>query len=345
MALQVFRRVPRAERIPEWKIKEVEELTNLFKQYKVFAIADLQGLPTAQLQQIRKRLRGKVYFRVSKNTLVKKALEKIGIKDEKIFNVLQGQNLFIFTNLNAFELYNLLEKHKTYTFYKPGDIADKEIVIPAGNTGLSPGPILSTFSKLKIPIRVQGNSVWVAKDTVVAKPGDKISGDLASLLQRLGIAPKEIKIKLKVAYDNGILIPAGQLKLDLEKYKSDIITAYTNALKIGVEIAWPVPQILELSLKKAFIRALALATEIGFVTPETAQYVFAKAIAKAMALAAAVSEKAPELGLKVAAPKPEKPAEEKKEEKEEKKEEEKAEEEKESVSEEELEAGLGALFG
>ncbi len=337
-AVQVTR-VPRAEKIPEWKIKEVETLVNLFKQYKVFALAHLEGLPTAQLQQIKKKLRKKVYFRVSKNTLVKIALKRIGIENEELFNLLQGQNILLFTNMNPFELALLLEKHKTYTYYKPGDIADKEIVVPAGNTGLSPGPILSTFSKLKIPIRVQGNSIWIAKDVVVAKPGDKISEDLASLLQRLGIAPKEVKIKIKAAFEDGLVIPGDKLLLNLDEYKNNIINAYHNALKIGVEIAWPVPEVLELSLKKAYVRAIVLAAEAGFVTPETIEYVLARAVSKALALASVVAEKAPELGLEV---KKEAPKEEKKEEK---KEEEKEEEEKEEVTEEDLSAGLGALFG
>jgi len=44
---------------------------------------------------------------------------------------------------------------------------------------------------LKIQTKVQGNVIYVAKDTVVAKPGDKISADLASLLQKLGLALKK----------------------------------------------------------------------------------------------------------------------------------------------------------
>lgn len=337
-AAQVVR-VPRAEKIPEWKIREVETLVNLFKQYKVFALAYLEGLPTAQLQQIKKKLRNKVYFRVSKNTLVKIALKKIGVENEELFNLLQGQNILLFTNMNPFELAFLLEKHKTYTYYKPGDVADKEIVVPAGNTGLSPGPILSTFSKLKIPVRVQGNSIWIAKDVVVAKPGDKISEDLASLLQRLGIALKEVKIRLKAAFIDGIVIPGDKLLLDLDEYRNNIITAYQNALKIGVEIAWPVPEVLELSIKKAYLRAIMLAAEAGFVTPETIKYVVARAVAKALALASVVAEKAPELGLEV------KKKEEKKEKEDEEKEEGGEAEEKEEVSEEDLSAGLGALFG
>ncbi len=340
--MPALRAVPHAKRIPEWKIREVEELTRLFKKYKVFAIADLTGLPTSQLQRIRKKLRKKVVFKVSKNTLVKRALRNAGIEDEALFEILQGQNLLLFTDLNPFELNLLLEKYKGTAPYKPGEIADREIIIPSGNTGLSPGPILSTFSKLKIPIKVQGNSIWITKDVKVAKPGDVISEDLASLLQRLGIELKEVKVRIKLAYDDGLLIPGEKLALDLAEYEEKLRRAYLEALNLGVEIVWPEPEIVELAIQRAFRRATALAAEAGFVTPETAEHVFRVAIAKAYALAAEVSKYAPELKLEVpvavpaAAPAGE----------EEKKEEAAEEEEKEeAVSEEELAEGLGALFG
>ncbi len=333
--------VPRAKRIPQWKIEEVEYLTKLFKQYPVFAVADLTGFPTNQLQKLRKKLHKKIVMRVSKNKLILRAMRNAGIDTSKIEHYLTGQNLLLFTTLNAFELGLLLDKHRAQTYYKPGEVTDKEIVIPAGNTGLSPGPILSTFSKLRIPTRVQGNSIVIAKDTVVAKPGDVISEELASLLQRLGIALKEVKLKVKFAYDGGVIIPGDQLVLNLEEYEKNLMNAHLDALKLGSEIAWPVPEILELSLTKAVRQALALAAEAGFVTPDTAEYVFRQAIMKALALAAEVSKYAPDLGLEVPTVKP---AKEKKEE-EKKEEEEKTEEEQETVSEEELAEGLGALFG
>ena len=187
---------------------------------------------------------------------------------------------------------------------------------------------------------MQGNSIWISKDTVVAKPGDTISEELASLLQRLGITPKEIKIKIKAAYEGGLVHPGEELALDLDLYRNQFLEAYHSALKIGVEIAWPVPEIVELALKKAYLHALTLAAEAGFITPENAEYVLTRAIAKAMALASVVAEKAPELGLEVKQIKPAAPAEEEKEE--EAKEEE---EEKEELTEEDLASGLGALFG
>ena len=337
-----------AKRIPEWKIKEVEELTELAKNHKVLLIVDLMKTPTAQLQKLRRKIERKlgdaIIMRVAKNTLMRIALEKAGIDPKPLENYLTGVNMFIFTNLNPFEVAMAIDRVFTTAPAKPGDSAPTEIVLPAGNTGFKPGPIMSVFGKLKVPIRVQGGTIWIAKDTKVAKPGDTISPELASLLQKLGIEPIIVKLRIKAAYDSGVVIPGDQLILDLEAYRNDVLRAHLNALWLGVEIAYPEPEVLEVAIPLAVRRALAVAAEAGYVTPDNAEYVLRLAVGRALAVVSALGDKAKELGIEieVAAPQAAGGTEEKKEEEEE---ESKEEEKKEEVSEEQLAAGLESLFG
>jgi len=328
-----------AREVPEWKAKIVEELTKLLREYRVFAISDLTGIPANHVQMLRKKLHGKAVVKVVKPRLLAIALRNAGIDPEMFKEHLTGQLLVVFTNMNPFELAMLMDKHVTKAYFKPGEKTDREIVIPEGNTGIQPGPMLSVFSRLKIPTKVQGNVVYVAKDTVVAKPGDVVSSDLASLLQKLGLALKEIRLRPKLAYD-GIIIPGDKLILNIDEYTNNLKAAHLDALKIAVEIALPEPEVLPLTLAKAHRHAIALAVEAGFITPETAEAVIMAAVAKANALAAEVAKYAPELGIEVKqvqAPATAPQAEEKKEEE--------KEEESKELSEEALAEGFSALFG
>ncbi len=337
---------PRRRKIAEWKLREVEELVKLIKKHRTIVIADLSKVPAAQLHRIRRRIKeifgNKVELRVTKNTLFRIALEKAGIDPKPLEDYLTGTNLFIFSDIQAFKLALELDKIVEYAPAKPGDIAPTDIVLPPMDTGIKPGPMMSMFGKLRIPIRVQGGTIWIAKEVRVAKQGDVISPELASILQKLGIEPIEVKLKLKCAYEDGVLIPGDQLKLDLEEYKKMTAEAHLHAVWVGAEIAYPVPEVLELSLKLAARRAWHLAAEAGYITPENAEYVLALAIAKAQAVVAALGDKAKEIGIEVsvaaAAPKP---AEEEKKEEEKPSEEEKEE----TVSEEQIAAGLEGLFG
>ena len=332
----------RERRIPGEKIKALEEIATLLRKYRTIGICDLTKTPAKQLHTIRKLLRDRdMVIKVFKNRIFEHALNKADIPNrEEVKKLLIGSNLFIFTNMNAFELKLLLDKVKVPKKAKPGDVAEKEIVISSGDTGLPTGPIMSVFGKLKIPIQVREGRIWVTRDTVVAKPGDKISSELASLLDKLGIEPFEFKLRLKAVYDSGLIIPGEKLVVDVDAIQNDVLKAIQQALSVAVEVALPEKQVLELSLSRAYRRAIVMAAELGFVTKEIVTEVLQIALTKAQLLASLIAPKAPELGIELAAPKP--ATEEAKEEKKEKKEEE---EEKKEITEEELGEGLAALFG
>lgn len=345
-----MRLVQKERKIPEWKVQVVEELSNLMKAYPVIAIANLAGVSAGLLQKIRKIIKqlydDDIVITVAKNNLFRLAAKRAGLKGrEKLEPLLTGQRLFIFSRLNPFELYAIFERTKIPVPAKPGMVVDREIIVPAGDTGIPPGPILSSFGKLRIPTRVQGGTIWIAKDTRVAKPGDVISADLAAMLQRLGIYPVEAGIEIEAVLEDGNLMRKEDLKLDIDEYKSMIAEAFRNAIALGSDIALPVPDVLEQSLIKAHTRAVRVAAEAGLVLPGLEEDVIAWAVQKAYAIVYALGEKAKELGIEApAAPVEAKPVEERKEEKEEAKEEEE-EEEKKELSEEDLASGLGALFG
>jgi LSU ribosomal protein L10P len=326
-------------KIPKWKIEEVEELTQKLKEYPTIIIADIQGFPADKLHDIRKKLRGKAEIKVTKNSLFELALKKAGIDASNFKPYLTGSNAYIFTRANPFELHLFLSKFKLKRYAMPGDKADEEVVIPAGDTGMPAGPILSTFGKLKVKTKVQDGKVHVLQDTVIAKPGDPIPPDAIPILQKLGIMPVYIKLSIKVAYEGGILIPGEQLAINLDEYKDQVMKAHFNAFNLAVEIAYPVPEVLKVTAQKAARNAMSLAAEIGYITPETAQAVISRAMAKAYALAGAISGKV-DLGIQVPTAAPAQaaaPAE--------KKEEKKEEEEKKGPSEEEIGGGLASLFG
>ena len=338
----VLRKGRSEEEIPEWKKRVVAELAELFRKYPVVGIADLTGMPTAQLQKIRKKFRRHVYFKVAKKRLILRALEKAGI-DKSLFEpYLQGSIMLLFTNMNPFKLARMIESEKVPVAAKPGQVADREIVIPEGDTGLQPGPILSTFGKLRIPYEIRRGTIYVKKDTVVAKPGDVISVELAGLLQTLGIMPFEVGLKILAVYDSGVMIPREELLVDLEKFKEDLAEAAKEAVLAAAELGLVfVPEALEMSLAKAVVEAMAVASEASIPLPGLVEDAIKAALAREAAIIAALGEKAAELGIEVPAqPQQQAPAE-----AEAGGEEESKEEEEEESGEVDLSEGLSGLFG
>ena len=333
---------------PEWKKKIVAELVDVLSKYRYAVFADLEGLPARHLQQLRRQFRDVAYFKVVKKNLLYLALEKRGVKRESLEGYLKHGVLVIATNENPFLLAYKLEQYKTPAPAKPGQVAPKDIVIPEGDTGLRPGPIVSVFGKLKIPYEIRKGTIYVKSDTVVAKKGDVISAELAGLLQQLGIQPMEIGIKLVAALDGTLVIPGDMLHLDLEATRKDLLDSEEEALKLAFGAAFLlVPEALAYNVALSAQEGLRLVRSVALpLDADTAKESVAEAAAEAEAVISKLGDAARQLGLEVAqaAQPPATPASAEGK-PEEKREEEKKAEQSGGAAEESISEGLSSLFG
>jgi len=285
------------QQVAVWKKEIFDDLTELLGKYSVIAVADLQKVRSSQIQEIRKKLRGKADFMVAKNTILRKAAERAAGSREnvdKFAQSLTGSKVLIFTQMNPYELIIFLNKNKVRVPAKGGDLATSDIMVPAGNTGLQPGPVISEFNEAKVQTRIEGGSIFVAKDTVVVKKGDVIPVKIASLLSKLGMKPMEAGLSLSYAYDNGLILGPNDLSFDLEKMRDDISSAARLALGVAVEANIMLPQTAPVIISKAYRQAIAVSVEAEFFTKETADLIVRRAYVNMQALSSAISAVKPE---------------------------------------------------
>ncbi|MEM2942788.1 MAG: 50S ribosomal protein L10 [Candidatus Bathyarchaeia archaeon] len=175
-------------RIQHKKREALQKVIKAMTDYQVMAAADLHGVRSTQIQEMRKTLRGRAQMLIVKNTLLKKAGEELEAKKKglkRFVDSLSGPVALLFTDMNPFELILFLNKNKVKVPAKGGDVATGDIIVSAGNTGLPPGPIISEFGEVKIPTKIESGSIWISRDTLVARRGETISAKLASVLTRL----------------------------------------------------------------------------------------------------------------------------------------------------------------
>jgi len=273
------------------KMAIVDSTVKLLDEYKLIGAADLTKVGSGMLQDLRKQLRGQVTIKGIKNNLMRISMEKVGLQGtEGFITQIKGQNIYIFSNGNPFSLAMTLHKNKVRVFAKAGDIALEDLMVPAGNTGLSPGPIISKFGGLSIRTRIEAGNIWVVSDTVVAKAGDEISADLADLLTRLGVRASEMGLEIKAVYEDGIVIPKEELILDVNVYSERLSRALSEAYQVALNAAYVTPLTIMplISLAAQNVRMLAL--ESAWVTPETVEELVARANAQAVTLAKAVGK-------------------------------------------------------
>jgi len=258
----------------QWKIKEVEELRQIMGSHSVVGIVGIRGIPAPQMQEMRALLREKAVLRVSKNSLIERALEngKMGLKD-----YIEGEVGIIAANMNPFKLYRELEKLRTKAPAKGGEVAPEDIVIKKGDTPFKPGPIVGDLQKVGIPAAIEGGKVVIKKDVTIVKKGEKISPDLAKILTRLEIKPIEIGLQVYALFEDGVIFTPDVLAVDMDKLMADMRNAASRAFILAVEIGYPTRETIEAIIGKAYRDAYNLALGANIYTKETIEEFIRKA--------------------------------------------------------------------
>ena len=283
-----------SQQVLEQKTGEVEEIKGILNEYKSIGIASLQKVRAAQLQELKKNLAGKVCMRVLKNTLIKIAIENMGTTElKKLEQYLEGSNVLLFTDLNPFKLALLLEKGKVKTTAKSGDIAAMDVVIPAGNTGQPPGPIISQLNAAGLPTRIESGSVWVSKDTLVVRKGEVINERLAAVLSKLGVKAVEAGLSMTAVYDEGLMITGNQLKLDVDGTRTSVEQNHGAAFALSLSIAYPTSENIQALLQTAHQKAFALSLSAAVPTKENIADLLRKAHTQMLSLSTTVEKATP----------------------------------------------------
>ena len=329
--------------VAEWKKEKVADLENLTNSHEIVGIVNLADIPAPQLQTMRKSLSGKAILKMSRKNFIKIALENVGKENiEGLSDYLEGQQARVFTEMNPFKLFKILEDSKTEAPAKAGAIAPADIVVPAGDTSFPPGPILGELQQAGIPAKIDKGSIVVQEDAVVVEEGEPVPKNVADVLTKLEIYPMEVGIDLLAVYEDNTIYTADVLKIDEEETKTSIASAYQSAINLSVFAGILNSESAPLLIQKAARDAMNLAINANILTSKTTDQILSKAYAQMLAIASQLSDDAldDELREKLSSqPQAAAPAEEAVEEVEEE------EEEEEEDAEVSAAAGLGALFG
>ncbi|OYR66104.1 50S ribosomal protein L10 [Halorubrum ezzemoulense] len=282
--------VRKTETIPEWKREEVDELVEFIDSYQSVGIVGVAGIPSRQLQAMRRELHGSAAVRMSRNTLTTRALEEVGDSVEALTEYVSGQVALVGTNDNPFGLFKQLEASKTPAPINAGEVAPNDIVIPEGDTGVDPGPFVGELQTVGASARIMDGSIKVTEDSTVLEEGEVVDDDLANVLVELGIEPKEVGLDLRAVYSEGVLFEPEELELDVDEYEADIRSAAAAARNLSVNAAYPTAATAGTLLAKASGEAKSVGLFAEIESPDVVPDLIGKADAQLRALAAQIDD-------------------------------------------------------
>jgi len=235
--------------VSEAKKQKVKELAELMKK-KTVMIISIKSLPSAQFQDIKKKLRGKARIQVVKKSLINFALDHSGIKELRdLIPYVDDSTAMLFSDVDAFEISGILSDEKSPAKAKAGQIAPTDIEVKAGPTELVPGPDISALSAVGLTPKVEQGKIAILKDKVIIKEGGEITEALASIMAKLDIIPFEVGVEPIAVFMDGKVYT--DIKIDKE----------ATLVKLG----------------ESFGRAIAFAVELGIMNDSTIDFIIGKA--------------------------------------------------------------------
>lgn len=274
--------------VQQWKKEEVEALAKLINEHKMVGIIDMKGMPSPNLRKLKHTINGKALLKMSKKSFIERALEKTNVKQLKTY--LKGQPALLLSNVEPFGIEEILRKNRIKAAPKPNSVMLSDILIPAGETPFTPGPMLAELQSLGIKAGSEKGKIVIKEDVLLAKAGEKISKKKADVMAKLGIEPFEIGLALNAAYFDNLLFTQESLGITPEKVRDSVKKAYTSAFNLAFNSGYPTTQNIKLFLQKAYRQAKSLALGAKYTCSATISELLAEAHSKAMALKSHVKE-------------------------------------------------------
>jgi large subunit ribosomal protein L10 len=287
-----FKRLEKRKQSPavSKKIEDVDSIAEKIKKATTIAIIDQRALPDKLLQKARKQLKTDAEFIMAKNTVLKRALKKGG-KEDTLINMLNSPTVLVLSNkLSPYALHSYFKKNKTPVAAKPGQVAIKDIIIPAGETDLPPGPALSELKGAGINAMIKGGKIAVQKDSTVAKEGEKITDNVSKALQTLNILPFQAGLTMVAGYEDGTIYMSEILDVDVMTMTADLKASIQDAYSMSINIAYPTTLNIEHLLSMAVAQGRGVVSETGTYSEAHMESLLSKVLGLQIALESKVGD-------------------------------------------------------
>jgi len=256
------------------KYQLADELKQHFQDYKKLFLVDADNVGSNQLHQIRMALRGKALVYCGKNTQMRRVvreLEQEGMTQlEKVRLNLKLNVAIVFTNENLSEIRDIILDNKVAAPARAGSVAQCDVVVPAGNTGMEP-TMTSFLQALNIPSKITKGSIEILNPVHLINEGEKVEASQASLLEKLDIKPFSYGLQVVTVYDDGSVFDAAVLDITDEQIVASISNGIKNVAAFSIETGVPTVASVPYSILLGFANLLAVAVETEYTFKEAEQ--------------------------------------------------------------------------
>ena len=257
-------------------------------------MVNVDNVGSNQMHQIRVALRGKGIVVMGKNTMVRRALRSILNEHpqfERLLPHVKGNIGFVFTSDDLKDIRDLIIENKVAAPARAGALAPRDVIVPAGNTGMEPGKT-SFFQALGIPTKIARGTIEIVSDVKVVTAGTRVGPSEAALLNMLNISPFTYGMSVVQIFDSGNVFSPDVLDVTDTELINRFLSGIKTVAAISLALSYPTVVSVSHSLVNAYknLIAVSLATDYTFEGSEKVKEYLANPEAFAVAAAPAEAE-------------------------------------------------------
>ena len=242
------------------------KLRELLEEYKSIFVVGVDNVSSQQMHEIRKALRGDAVVLMGKNTMVRRAIRGFLSElpeFEKLLPFIKGNVGFIFTNGDLKSIRDIVVSNVVAAPARAGAVAQKDVWIPAGNTGMEPGKT-SFFQALGVPTKIARGTIEIVSDVKVVEQDAKVGPSEATLLNMLNISPFTYGMSVVQVYDNGQVFPSSILDITDDELISHFVSAINTIASISLAAGYPTLPSVGHSIINNYKNVLALSVATDY---------------------------------------------------------------------------------
>lgn len=280
------------------KIDYFEKVRALFREYNKIFLVNVDNVTSTQMHQIRASLRGQATILMGKNTMVRKAMREVVAENPKLEAILpsiRGNIGLVFTNGDLKNVRDIMLANRVQATAKIGLVAQSDIYVPAGNTGIDPNKT-SFFQALGISTKVVKGAIEIVSDVLLIKTGKKVGASEAALLNMLNLVPFTFGLTVLEVYDDGSMYSPSMLDITDEVLAKHLQAAIKNIASLSLAAKFPTVASAPHMLVNAYknVLSVGLACEhYSFDAVDKIKELLKNPVAAAPAQAAATGAAAP----------------------------------------------------
>lgn len=243
-----------------------EKLAYLFSKYSKIIIIKADNVGSNQIQKCRKALEKNSILIMGKNTIIKKVLKKEIEKNptlEELYDYTVGNIGFIFTKAEILDIKKILRENKIPAPAKAGQIAQCEVVIPAGPTEIPPEGT-SFFQALNIPTKINKGQIEIQDPIKLIEKGKTVGDSEAALLKKLNIVPFSFELEIQLIFESGVCYKPNILEISSDQILKSMEQKSCELNYLSIPISYPTVFSIKNTNKKVKAELLILENLISF---------------------------------------------------------------------------------